>query len=162
MFYRIFVIFVPMKKNVFLPFRIIWIAFMAMASLFLVVSFLIKDSFSPFVKNAGLEYIALGVSAMTIVGSALLYKMLLNTATQESILRSKMQVYARAVITKGAMLEGGSVLCSVVYMVTDVQWVLGGSIACILIMLIQIPTRQRCIDALQLSLPEIEELERRE
>jgi hypothetical protein len=45
-------------------------------------------------------------------------------------------------------------------MLTNVQWVLGGSIAGILIMLVQIPTRQRCIDELQLSLPEIEELER--
>jgi hypothetical protein len=149
-----------MKKNVFIPFRIIWVALMTMSSLFLAVSFVMKDSFSPFVKNTGLEYIALGVSAMSIVSSALLYKMLLKTAGQESVLRNKMQAYTRAVIIKGAMLEGGSVLCSVVYMLTNVQWVLGGSIAGILIMLVQIPTRQRCIDELQLSLPEIEELER--
>lgn len=106
------------------------------------------------------EYIALSASLMMIVASQLAYKMMLQKALQESILKEKITKLTSAVVIQGALLEGGSLLCAMAYFLTQTMWVLGGSLACVFIMLLRTPTHQRCVQDLELSQQDLDDLEK--
>jgi hypothetical protein len=146
-----------MKNKFFVKLLILWFSLVIGAIISNVVLVVALPA-QPSALKGFFEYIALAVSLMMIVASQFVYKMLLQKALQESRLHEKTTKFTSAVVVQGALLEAGSILCAMAYFLTGTMWVVGGSLACVSIMLLRTPTQHRCMQELELSQQEVEDL----
>lgn len=135
----------------------LWLA-LCMGSLsFLGVSFMVEIEAQPELRGK-LEYIAIVILAGTFFAGRFLFQNRLQDALKKSVLKEKVQTYMAAILIYGALLESGSIFCTLAYMLTKTTWILGGSLASVAIMLILIPTAHKCQQDLELSQAEVESL----
>ena len=119
--------------------------------------FLLDAHAAPELKGL-LEYVAVAVMVGATLGSKFLYQSAIQNALRKSITTQKGQAFLTAVVMQGAVLEGASIFAFAVYMLTKTLWVIGIGLAGWVMMLLQTPTRAKCIQDLQLSAEEAEAL----
>ena len=148
-----------MLKGFLKTINIIFFALLAGQVVFISIALYIVNSSPPIETENDLFNIIVPV----VVGSGLfisnlIFKKLLEKINNDAKLESKLAIYQKASVLKFALLEGPSIFATVVYIISGNLMFLGFSVVMILAFLMNIPTRNRLINDLNLNSNEADNL----